>query len=380
MRCTRFRFVSDNIIDNCVARFIVAISVSTAVSVFVLTATPAGAAGVPQTINYQGRLTDPTGAPVADSIYGIAFSIYDMSTGGALLWTETQNVITFKGLFTARLGAVTPIPTSIFGGANRWLGIRIAGESSEILPRAALGSSPYVFTAGQALGADWSGITNAPQTIGETNSCADGEILVWNNATQTWICAPKPTSPSPTLSDLSCAAGEIPSFNGSTWQCAPMPTSAIESGIASTHVFAFATLVCDSMSDIATVTITTPASGVIYLTARATVDFSGTTQEVIGDFQIDETQGGNPVNPYYLEVGLNKYPDTIRNYFPVFVDRTYSKPAGTYTFRFEGRSCSFDSAASTKAFFASVTAMYFPAGLGAITVSSKGTKPQNQLK
>ena len=64
---------------------------------------------VPQTISYQGVLTDTDGAIVHDGNYPIVFTLYDALTGGTNLWTETQTVSVSGGLFNVILGSVNPI-------------------------------------------------------------------------------------------------------------------------------------------------------------------------------------------------------------------------------------------------------------------------------
>ena len=49
-------------------------------------------AQIPQTLSYQGVLTDDLGNPVADGTYDLGFSLYDALTGGTALWFETQSV------------------------------------------------------------------------------------------------------------------------------------------------------------------------------------------------------------------------------------------------------------------------------------------------
>src|SRR5262245_11759103 len=63
-------------------------------------------AGVPQLITEQGRLLDATGAPVTGTV-SLAFSIYDVPTGGTALWTETQSATLDDGYFVLQLGSVT---------------------------------------------------------------------------------------------------------------------------------------------------------------------------------------------------------------------------------------------------------------------------------
>ena len=71
---------------------------------------------VPQYINYQGKLTDPSGALIDDTL-SITFTIYDSSTAGNVLWTETQpTVVVEYGIFNVLLGSVNLIPDTAFNG------------------------------------------------------------------------------------------------------------------------------------------------------------------------------------------------------------------------------------------------------------------------
>lgn len=104
---------------------------------------------VPQSITYQGFLTDDAGSPVADGDYSLTFRIYDASSGGTNLWSETQPSITvIGGLFKAHLGSITPI-TAAFD-APYWLEVQVGGGSPQT-PRIELGTVPYSF---MAVGAD----------------------------------------------------------------------------------------------------------------------------------------------------------------------------------------------------------------------------------
>ena len=97
-------------------------------------------ASPPHLINFQGRLKDSGGNPVADSTYSVVFRIYDDPAGGITLWSETQNVTTSNGLFTVQLGSVAPIgPDSVFGASPRYLSMQV-GADPEITPRSRLTS------------------------------------------------------------------------------------------------------------------------------------------------------------------------------------------------------------------------------------------------
>jgi hypothetical protein len=109
-------------------------------------------ADAPRLVNFQGRLTDGSGSPVADGSYSVTFVLYDAATGGVALWSETQSVSTGGGLFTALLGSITPFDASLLSGPGRYLGISV-GADPELLPRTRLVSAPYALYA--ASGGGW---------------------------------------------------------------------------------------------------------------------------------------------------------------------------------------------------------------------------------
>lgn len=109
------------------------------VALFAMTAL----AGVPQLMNYQGRLTNSGGEPL-DTTVSIVFVIYDDSTGGNPLWQEIQSVTTEAGAFSLLLGSVISVPDSISAAPDCYLGITV-GADPEIVPRTRLVTSPYSF-------------------------------------------------------------------------------------------------------------------------------------------------------------------------------------------------------------------------------------------
>jgi hypothetical protein len=117
-----------------------------AVAVVVVLSFIAGAvtAAIPQKINYQGRLTDSgTGLPLPGS-HSAVFKIYDDSTDGVLLWSETTSVSAdTNGVFAVLLGSVNPIDLDFDGPT--YLQVEIGGET--LTPRRELVSSPYAFNA-----------------------------------------------------------------------------------------------------------------------------------------------------------------------------------------------------------------------------------------
>ena len=104
-------------------------------------------AAVPQRINYQGKLLDNLGAPVTDGSRNITFRIFNVSVGGAALWSETQSVSTQDGLFNVILGSVAAI--SLDFNQDYWLEVQVSGDGA-MTPRHRLVSTPYSFRAEDA--------------------------------------------------------------------------------------------------------------------------------------------------------------------------------------------------------------------------------------
>jgi len=91
-------------------------------------------AATPTSLQYQGRLTDNTGAPLTGT-YSVTFTIYSDSAGTANLWTEARSVTVANGLFSITLGTGTAIPATAFNGTDRFLGIKVAPDAADMLPR-----------------------------------------------------------------------------------------------------------------------------------------------------------------------------------------------------------------------------------------------------
>src|SRR5690348_11638689 len=81
-------------------------------------------AAVPHGLTEQGRVFDQAGSPRNGTV-AITFTIYDAASGGHALWSETQTLTLDEGYFSAELGAVVPIPASVWSGAVRHVGITV---------------------------------------------------------------------------------------------------------------------------------------------------------------------------------------------------------------------------------------------------------------
>ena len=107
-------------------------------------------AAVPQVLTEQGRLFETTGAPMSGTV-PVTFAIYDVPTGGASLWAETQAVTLDAGYFSAQLGLSTPIPSTIWNGSTRYVGFTVGGDP-EASPRQLTTTVPYAVVAGDVAG------------------------------------------------------------------------------------------------------------------------------------------------------------------------------------------------------------------------------------
>jgi hypothetical protein len=119
------------------------------------------------------------------------------------------------------------------------------------------------------------------------------------------------------------------------------------------------------MTDLVTLEITTPADGYILLHGKCYLLLSGTTGPNNAYIQIDEDEAGPAEFPYYTIAGLGGYVNTGTSYFPIYVTRIFFRPAGTHTFRMEGRA-SFPPPAEAKTWDHYLTAVYYPTAYSAV--------------
>jgi hypothetical protein len=134
----------------------------------------AALADVPGEMNYQGTLTDFYGVAL-DTTVSMAFTIYDDSTGGSSIWTETQpSVVVVRSIFNVLLGSVNAIPDTVFDDPERWLGVQVGGDA-EMTPRQKLVTVPYAFRAAKSDTADYA------HSGGGGGADADGDWTIVGN-------------------------------------------------------------------------------------------------------------------------------------------------------------------------------------------------------
>jgi hypothetical protein len=119
------------------------------VSLAILTASLAASApapaAVPQTIAFQGFLTDKAAQPLQGTV-GLDVAIYAEASGGTALWSESHSgTAVDRGVFAIVLGSVTPFGPAVARTSPRYLGVRVDGEPE--LPRTQLRATPFALRA-----------------------------------------------------------------------------------------------------------------------------------------------------------------------------------------------------------------------------------------
>ena len=85
-----------------------------ALLLLLVTSLALGQASVPNLINFQGRLTDASGNPVADGAHTVNFTLWTLPAAGVNVWTENTSQTTSGGLFTHQLGSITAFSSTLF--------------------------------------------------------------------------------------------------------------------------------------------------------------------------------------------------------------------------------------------------------------------------
>jgi len=147
----------------------------------------AALAVIPNTLQYQGKLTTPDGVGINDTLPMI-FRIYTTSFGGSTIWQETHSsVIVHKGLFDVTLGETMPV--SLPFDVQYWLEIVVDGSALE--PRVKLTASPYAMRAKYAettgpVTVPWGSVTGKPagfaddiDNVNDADHSAFNECVLW---------------------------------------------------------------------------------------------------------------------------------------------------------------------------------------------------------
>lgn len=158
-------------------------------------------AAVPPMISYQGKLMQPSGAPVPDGAYAIQFAIYDLPTGGTALWSEPNPSVQVKnGLFSVLIGSINNLPSNIFDNTERYFALKV-GTDPEMTPRQKIATVAFSFRSNVAATVDDGAVT--------TSKVADGAITTDKLADQS-VTAQK------LVPGAATPAGTVSMFAGAT--------------------------------------------------------------------------------------------------------------------------------------------------------------------
>lgn len=109
---------------------------------------PKASASFLERIPFSATMLDSAGANIADGDYQVVFRFYAVSTGGSVLWEETQTVTTEKGKFETLLGSLTAL-SSLNLDQTLYIAIQV-GADSEMTPRKQVGATPQALIAKKA--------------------------------------------------------------------------------------------------------------------------------------------------------------------------------------------------------------------------------------
>lgn len=139
---------------------------------------------VPDTMSYQGYLTDSQGQPL-NGVVDLYFGLWDAKEGGDLYWEEYHDSVEVNGgYFYVLLGSAgSPLGYDAYATNNQWIGVYVANPTCrpgctkndpayEKLPRQKVAVAPYAIKATQAYSAvwasnvHWDGIQGKPAQTG----------------------------------------------------------------------------------------------------------------------------------------------------------------------------------------------------------------------
>lgn len=324
--------------------------------------------GVPNLINYHGRLTTSNGEAVVDSSWTVEFGIYADSVMGSSLWSESATVATMNGQFTHLLGSVAALPPALFAsGQSRWLALTVRGEV--LSPRTLLAAVPYARASAHLA------VQDSLDSLVIVTSADSQSLEIRNDQGMPAIKLTGTLFGAITLFDEKGKVGitfradttgdksaELPDSSVSSREMLDEPAIAVNFGV---DLVPLSTL---AMTDLVTLEITTPADGFLILHGKCYVLLSGTTGPNTAIVQIDTDPGGSSQFPWYTQVGLSGYVNTQTSYFPVYTTRAYYADKGTYEFRMEGRANNF-SPATAASWDHVLTAVFYPTAMDAVNAT-----------
>lgn len=370
-------------------------------SIVVLSA--AAIAQPPRLINFQGRVLDAAGAPVADGNHTFDFRIYDDSAGGNVVWSELSvTIATTDGLLTYALGTSSAIPTGMFA-SNPELYLAVTVDGQVQTPRSRLITVPYAQTSEELNGLSplYSGpaFRTLPSAHGLETFGFDGlrQILI-HGTNWAQIQLHDGQSDGQSINRMTVeinanftSGGQLRLFDGSGVNTIDLhggetgnssvefPTDAIdavemynEPGIAnqvrsSTHFFLSALAVNYAVDS---VSITIPTSGYVEVSSGCYINTHHTTGTSTNFYVgVAKVKTISFTDPGAVAIGHSGNVPTGNHLVPVYPSRLFDENAGTHKYYFVVKRQTGGSVNSTatKAF---IRAKFFPTAYGSIVTSA----------
>lgn len=138
---------------------------------------------VPIILDYQGRLLDTDGVPLASGSYDMTFRLYTQESGGTALWTESHtganSVQVTNGFFSVRLGEISGLDPGVFDNSELWLETSVTINSVvQTFSRVRLTAVPYAINSARL-----DNIQSGQFLRSDVNDIAQGEITFENKIT-----------------------------------------------------------------------------------------------------------------------------------------------------------------------------------------------------
>lgn len=149
------------------------------------------AAGVPQLLSYQGRLTDTSGNPLGGTgtTYCFRYSLYDAASGGSKLWpsgTATNSTTTVTdGIFNDFIGRTDTLTYDFVSTSTVYVDVQVntttstcAGTWESLSPRQQLVASGFALSSENVYGDALRIATSTKVQIGTGAGVASGQTLL----------------------------------------------------------------------------------------------------------------------------------------------------------------------------------------------------------
>ena len=303
-------------------------------------------AEIPHKLNFQAILLDSLDHVVPNGIYDLTFRLVTESSGGVVLWEETQTLQTDNGLFNTFLGVSNPVPDSAFAEQNPWLEIQLVTNALPYVPRSQLGSVAFAYRVGSVDGASGGSISGNLVVTGSQETV----ILDLDASGDESVTLPENAVSSPEITD--------------------------EPGIAQgQHAHDVTVTGFSTMQVVVSCTLDIPAPGYIVLQAMAQVRFKADDDDEHGanylDYAIVEGEETEADEEHTYRAGFGSSHNAQNTWLAISAQRTYRKlDAGQYVFKLIAvDACS---SGNKSLWNPIITAVYFPTAYGPVmtTISS----------